>query len=206
MGNASTIAALIPTGTLWDDYAQDGNFDGPEINDVTASMAVSTTPAAPSGSSYADSDFTDKPFNTFANGTFKGRGFQFRLTLSSESIAHNVSIQQLGVTADFESMTERSYVSGGSTSTAPLTSSTSTSGLDVTFGKPFFVGTSNLGGANAFLPSVGITIIGASAGEYFVLSNISATGFNIKVLDSSNNPVNPAKQFTFQAVGYGKGV
>ena len=110
------------------------------------------------------------------------------------------------MTAEFESRTERSYVSGGSTSTAPLTSSASASGLNVTFGKPFFVGTSNLGGANAFLPSVGITIIGAAAGDYFVLSNISATGFNIKILDSSNNPVNPAKQFTFQAVGYGKGV
>ena len=207
VGNASTIDALIPTGTLWDDYAQDGNFDGADINDVSAFMAVRTTTSAPSnGSSYTDSDFTNKPFNTFTNGTFKGRGFQFRLTLSSESVAHNISIQQLGVTADFESRTERSYVSGGSTSTAPLTSSTSTSGLDVTFGKPFFVGTSNLGNANAFLPSVGITIIGASAGEYFVLSNVSASGFNIKILDSSNNPVNPAKQFTFQAVGYGKGV
>ncbi len=207
VGNANTIDGLIPTGTLWDDYAQDGNFDGAEINDVSASIAVRTTINAPSnGSSYTDSDFTNKPFNTFTNGTFKGRGFQFRLSLSSESVAHNISIQQLGVTADFESRTERSYVSGGSTSTAPLTSSTSTSGLDVTFGKPFFVGTSNLGGANAFLPSVGITIIGASAGEYFVLSNVSASGFNIKILDSSNNPVNPAKQFTFQAVGYGKGV
>ncbi len=206
VGNANTIDGLIPTGTFWDDYAQDGDFDGPEINDVSASIAVRTTTVAPSGSSYADLDFEGKPFNSFTNGTFKGRGFQFRLTLSSESIAHNISIQQLGVTANFESRTERSYVSGGSTSTAPLTSSTSTSGLDVTFGKPFFVGTSNLGGANAFLPSVGITIIGASAGEYFVLSNITGTGFNIKILDSSNNPVNPAKQFTFQAVGYGKGV
>ena len=207
VGAANTIDGLIPAGTFWDDYAQNGNFDGPEINDVSALIAVRSTVSPPSnGSSYTNSDFSGKSFNTFANGTFKGRGFQFRVTLSSESIAHNISIQQLGVTAEFESRTERSYVSGGSTSTAPLTSSSSASGLNVTFGKPFFVGTSNLGGANAFLPSVGITIIGAAAGDYFVLSNISATGFNIKILDSSNNPVNPAKQFTFQAVGYGKGV
>ena len=207
VGAANTIDGLIPDGTFWDDYAQNGNFDGPEINDVSALIAVRSTVSPPSnGSSYTNSDFSGKSFNTFANGTFKGRGFQFRVTLSSESIAHNISIQQLGVTAEFESRTERSYVSGGSTSTAPLTSSSSASGLNVTFGKPFFVGTSNLGGANAFLPSVGITIIGAAAGDYFVLSNISATGFNIKILDSSNNPVNPAKQFTFQAVGYGKGV
>jgi len=206
VGAANTIDALIPTGTFWDDYAQNGNFDGPEINDVSASMTVRSTISAPSSSSYANSDFANKPFNTFANGTFKGRGFQFRLTLRSESIAHNISIQQLSFLAAFESRTERSYVSGSTTSTAPLTSSSSSSGLNVVFGNPFFTGATGLGGVNAYLPSVGITIIGAEAGDYFVLSNVSATGFNIKILDSSDSPVNPAKQFTFQAVGYGKGV
>jgi hypothetical protein len=218
VGNANTIDELIPDGTFWDDYAQDGNFDGSQINDVSASIAVRTTTSAPSnGSSYANSDFANKPFNTFVNGTYKGRGFQFRLTLSSESIAHNISIQQLGITANFESRTERSYVSGSSTTTTPLSSGTSSSGLDVTFGKPFFVGTSNLGNSNAFKPSVGITIMGASAGEYFTIktdangdflnaagSIITGTGFNISIKDSNNNPVD--KKFTFQAVGYGKGV
>jgi predicted phage tail protein len=206
VGAANTIDGLIPAGTLWDDYAQNGNFDGPEINDVSASMTVRSTISAPSGSSYANSDFANKPFSTFANGTFKGRGFQFRLNLRSESIAHNISIQQLSFLAAFESRTERSYISGNTTSTAPLTSSSSSSGLNVVFGSPFFTGATGLGGANAYLPSVGITIIGAEAGDYFVLSNVSGTGFNIKILDSSNNPVNPAKEFTFQAVGYGKGV
>ena len=206
VGGANTIDALIPNGTFWDDYAQNGNFDGEEINDVSASMTVRSTISAPSSSSYTNSDFATKPFNTFANGVFKGRGFQFRLTLRSESIAHNISIQQLSFLAAFESRTERSYVSGNTTSTAPLTSSSSTSGLNVVFGNPFFTGATGLGGVNAYLPSVGITIIGAEAGDYFVLSNVSATGFNIKILDSSDSPVNPAKQFTFQAVGYGKGV
>ena len=194
----NTIDQLIPSGALWDDYAPNGNFDGPQVNDTSASISVRTTQTDPSGSP------TYTQFNTFANGTFKGRGFQFRVDLKSESIAHNISIQQLGIIAAFESRTERSYVSGGSVSTAPISSGTSGSGLDVTFGSPFFTGTSSLGGVNAFLPSVGITIQGASAGEYFVLSSVSGTGFNIKILDSSNNPVN--KQFTFQAVGYGKGV
>ena len=196
VGLANTIDALIPTGTFWDDYAQNGNFDGAAINDVTASLSVRTTQDNPSSGSA-----TYTQFNTFANGTFKGRGFQFRLNVKSENIAHNISIQQLGISASFESRTERSYVSGGTTSTAPLSSGTSNSGLNVVFGKPFFVG---FGGSNTFLPSVGITIQGANLGEYFVLSNVSGTGFNIKILDNSNNPVN--KQFTFQAVGYGKGV
>ena len=201
VGLANTIDALIPTGTFWDDYAQNGNFDGPAINDVSASVAVRTTPDNPSSGSP-----TYSQFNTFANGTFKGRGFQFRTTLKSESTAHNISLQQLGIVAEFESRTERSYVSGSGTSTAPLSSGTSASGLNVTFGKPFFTGTSNLGGLNAFLPSVGITIQGASAGEYFVLSNVSGTGFNIKILDANNSNAPVNKQFTFQAVGYGKGV
>ena len=217
VGAANTIDALIPTGTFWDDYAPNGDFDGPEINDVSASMTVRSTTAAPSGSSYANSDFANKPFNTFANGTFKGRGFQFRLTLRSESIAHNISIQQLSLLAAFESRTERSYVSGSSTSTVPLSSGTNANGLDVTFGKPFFTGATGLGGANAFPPSIGITIQNAALGEYFVIktdsngnylnaagSNVNGLGFNIKILDSSNNPVD--KKFTFQAVGYGKGV
>ena len=197
----NTIDQLIPSGTFWDDYAPNGNFDGPQVNDTSAFLSVRTTSDDPSSSSP-----TYTQFNTFANGTFKGRGFQFRATLKSENTSHNIALQQLGVIAKFESRTERSYVSGSSTSTAPLTSSSSASGLNVTFGSPFFTGTSSLGGLNAFLPSVGITIVGADAGDYFVLSNVSATGFNIKILDSSNNPVNPAKQFTFQAVGYGKGV
>ena len=132
VGAANTIDGLIPAGTFWDDYAQNGNFDGPAINDVSASIAVRTTEDNPSSGSP-----TYTQFNTFANGTFKGRGFQFRTTLKSESVAHNISIQQLGITAAFESRTERSYVSGGSTSTAPLSSGTSSSGLDVTFAKPF---------------------------------------------------------------------
>jgi len=207
----NTIDQLIPSGTFWDDYAPNGNFDGPAVNDVTAALQVRTTQTDPSASP------TYTQFNTFANGTFKGRGFQFRLVLKSENIGHNISIQQLGILAAFESRTERSYVSGSGTSTVALSSGTNANGLDVTFAKPFFVGTSNLGGANAFPPSIGITIQNAAQGEYFVIktdtngnylnaagSIINGQGFNIKILNSSNNPVN--KKFTFQAVGYGKGV
>jgi predicted phage tail protein len=186
-----------PAGGGWDNYATNGNFDGTAIEDVNAQMVVRTTQTDPSSSP------TYSSFNTFANGTFKGRGFQFRLNLTSENTGHNINVIQAGFVASFESRTERSYVSGSSTSTVPQQSGTSSSGLDVTFGKPFFVGTSSLGGANAFLPSVGITIQNASAGDYFVLSGVTGTGFNIKIKNGTNFI---DKQFTFQAVGYGKGV
>ncbi len=201
VGAANTIDGLIPAGTLWDDYATGGNFDGQAIDDVSASLAVRVTQDNPGSGSP-----TYTGFQTFANGTYKGRGFQFRAILESKSIAHNISIQQLGITAAFESRTERAYVDAddGLTKTTPISSGTSASGKAITFSKPFFTGTSSLGGTNAYPPSIGITIVGAVGGEYFVLSAVSGTGFTIKILDSSDNPVN--KQFTFQAVGYGKGV
>ena len=186
-----------PAGGGWDNYATNGNFDGTAIEDVNAQMVVRTTQTDPSSSP------TYSSFNTFANGTFKGRGFQFRLNLTSENTGHNINVIQAGFVASFESRTERSYQTGSGTSTSPQQSGTSSSGLDVTFGKPFFVGTSSLGGANAFLPSVGITIQNASAGDYFVLSGVTGTGFNIKI---KNGTSFIDKQFTFQAVGYGKGV
>ena len=208
----NTIDQLIPAGSFWDDYAPNGDFDGPQINDTNAAISVSTTNDDPSSNS---ATFTS--FNDFANGTYKARGFKFRVTLTSEDPAHNLSIQQLGITADFESRTERNYVTGSTTSNLPLDSGTNANGLDVTFANSFFVGTANLGGLRVFKPALGITIMNAAGGEYFTIKTdsngdfldaagniITGTGFNISIKDGNNNPVD--KKFTFQAVGYGKGV
>ena len=213
----SDIETIIPAGSFWDDYATDGNFDGQAADEANCQILVASTLSAPSGTNYADSDFNGKTFNNFANGTFKGRGFKFKLLLETTNVSQNMNVQQAGYTAEFQSRTEQNYKTGGTVSTLPQNSGTNASGLDVTFATPFFVGTSTLGGLNEFKPSVGITIMGAAAGEYFVIKTdtngdflnaagnvVTGTGFNIKILDSSNNPVN--KKFTFQAVGYGKGV
>ena len=202
------IETIIPSGSLWDDYATDGNFDGPAADEANCQIQVATSQTA-SGSFGS--------FNNFANGTFKGRRFKFKLVLETTNTAQNMNVQQAGFTAEFQSRTEQNYQTGGSTSTLPQNSGTSTSGLDVTFAKPFFTGVSGLGGLNQFKPSVGITIMGAAGGEYFVIKTdsngdflnaagnvVTGTGFNIKILDSNDNPVD--KKFTFQAVGYGKGV
>ena len=199
----NTIDQIIPTGSFWDNYATGGNFDGPAVDDVSASLSVNVTQSDPATAA-AD---TYSGFQTFANGTYKGRGFKFRATLESESAAHNISVQELGFLAKFESRTERRYVhTDGTIKTEPIDSGTSSSGKDVTFASPFFTGTASLGGVNNFPPSVGITIVGAATGDYFVLSNVTRTGFNMKIKNDSQNPVFINKQFTFQAVGYGKGV
>jgi len=202
------IETLIPSGSFWDDYATNGNFDGLAADEANCQIQVATSQTA-SGSFGA--------FNNFANGTFKGRRFKFKLILETTNIAQNMNVQQAGFTAEFQSRTEQNYQTGSGTSTFPQNSGTSTSGLDVTFAKPFFVGTSSLGGLRQYKPSLGITIMGAAAGEYFVIKTdsngdflnaagniVTGIGFNIKILDSNNNPIN--KKFTFQAVGYGKGV
>jgi len=188
------IESLIPTGNLWDDYATDGNFDGAAADEANCQIQVATSQTA-SGSFGA--------FSNFSNGTFKGRRFKFRLILETTNKAQNINVQQAGFTALFQSRTEQNYQTGGGTSTAAQQSGTSASGKTVTFGTPFFVGTSSLGGIDAFLPTVGITIEDAISGDFFNISNISGTGFTV-IIKNGSNPVD--RSFTFQAVGYGKGV
>jgi len=190
------IETIIPSGSFWDDYAIDGNFDGAAADEANCQIQVATSQTA-SGSFGS--------FNNFANGTFKGRRFKFKLVLETTNVSQNMNVQQAGFTAEFQSRTEQNYQTGGSTSTAPQQSGTSSSGKTVTFGTPFFVGTSSLGGANAFLPSIGITIQDAQAGDFFTVTNVSGTGFTLKVMQN-NNSTFVDRSFTFSAVGYGKGV
>jgi len=188
------IETLIPgpPGILWDQYALNGNFDGAAADEANCQIQVATSQAG-SGSFGA--------FNNFANGTFKGRRFKFKLILETTDTAQNMNVQQAGYTAEFQSRTELNYQTGGSTSTAPQSSGTSAK--TVTFGTPFFVGTSSLGGVNAFLPTVGITIQNAQSGDFFTVTNVSGTGFTVSIKNGSSFV---DRTFTFQAVGYGKGV
>ena len=167
------------------------DFDGTIANDVNAKIAVRTTTDNPSSSP------TYTSFNDFANGTFKGRGFQFRITLDTADTAQNMNLQQAGYTATMPSRTEQSSViASGAGAKA------------VTFTAPFFVGTSGLGNANSFLPSVSITPQHSSSkqmasGDYFELTNITGTGFTVHFKNSSGGSID--RDFTYSAVGFGKG-
>ena len=66
------------------------DFDGATATEVNAEMLVRVTQDDPSGSpTYSD-------FQTFANGTYKGRGFQFRAKLTSNDTAQDIRVSQLG--------------------------------------------------------------------------------------------------------------
>ena len=162
------------------------DFDGAVAQDANAKIAVRTTTDNPSGSP------TYGSFNDFANGAFKGRGFQFRITLDTTDTAQNMNLQQAGYTATMLSRTEQSSViASGAGAKA------------VTFTAPFFVGTSALGNQNSFLPAVIISPQNMATGDFFELSGISGTGFTVHFKNSSNASID--RNFTYSAVGFGKG-
>ena len=172
------------------------DFDSATAFDVNAKLLVATTTAAPAnGSSYQDSDFSSKTFNTFANGIHIGRGFKFRCEMDSDDPAQSIEIDQLGYTAELDRRTEQK---------TNLTSGTSSSGLNITFDHTFFTGFAGTSvGANTQLPSIGITANDLGANERFEITNLSGTGFTIKFLNAGNSVI--SKTFSFTAVGFGRG-
>ncbi|MAL11748.1 MAG: hypothetical protein CMF74_19050 [Maricaulis sp.] len=174
------------TGDLFDNRTENidtwTDFDGSIANDANAKLQVRTSTDM---SSYSD-------FNDVANGTFKGRGFQFRVTLETSDTAQNINLQQLGYVATLKSRTEQSAVIASGSAAK-----------NVTFTNAFFVGTSGLGNLNNFLPAVAINPQNMATGDYFEVTNVSGTGFTVHFKNSSNASIN--RNFTYQAVGFGKG-
>ena len=162
------------------------DFDGATATDVNAEMLVRVTQDNPSGSpTYSD-------FQTFANGTYKGRGFQFRAKLTSNDVAQDIKVSQLGYTASLQRRTEQGNLTASGAGAKA-----------VTFTNAFFVGTSSLLGANTNLPSVGINAQNMASGDYFEVSSVTGTGFTVHFKNSSNASID--RNFTYQAVGFGKG-
>jgi len=172
------------------------DFDAATAFNVNAKLLVATTTSAPSnGSSYQDSDFTDKTFNTFANGTYVGRGFKFRCLLESEDPAQSIEIDQLGYKAELDRRTEQK---------SNLSSGTSASGLAVTFDQAFFTGAAETSvGVDTQKPSIGITANDLGGTDRFEITSISGSGFNIKFLNAGNAVQD--KTFSYTAVGFGRG-
>jgi len=176
---------LIDSRGLIDDLQ---DFDGTASVDVNADMLVRVTTDDPSSGSPTYTDF-----QKFANGTYRGRGFQFRANLTSNDPAQDIQVTELGYTASLQRRTEQNATAIASGAGAK----------SVTFDHPFFVGTSSLLGANSHLPSVGITATDLASGDFFTLTNVSSTGFTVHFKNSSGSSIN--RNFNFTAVGFGKG-
>lgn len=177
-----TVDARTALLDTWND------FDGTEADAVNAKLYFRSTNDNPTGTP------TYGSWQEFVSGTFEARAFQFKAELNSSDVAQNILIDELGFEATFQRRQENS---NGTTASGTSTKS-------VAFDKAFFAGTASLGGANAYLPSVAVTIQNLGNGERLNVSNVSATGFDVDILDGSNNNVN--RNFTYAAVGYGKAV
>jgi len=164
-----------------------GNFDGTEANDVDAQLFVRRTQDDPTSGSP-----TYTAFEPFSSGTFKARGFQFRTVLTSADPDQDIRVFELGYTAKIEA---RQEIKTNITQSAAATA--------YTFDNTFFTGTAALLGANSNLPSVNITAQNLASGDYFVITNLSGTGFTIDFKNSSNASI--GKNFSYTAVGFGKG-
>lgn len=169
------------------------DFDGVAANSTNVEMQLRSTEDNPSSSP------TYTSYNQFSHGTFKGRAFQFRLKLNTDDVAQNVAVQQTGVKAFLKSRTETS-----TTVIRSVDGNNNAASKSVTFQTPFFTGTSAIGGStSAYLPTINITIQNQQSGDFFVLPSISDTGFTVEIRNGGSLV---DRNFTYQAVGYGKGV
>ena len=132
-----------------------------------------------------ESDLLFEDWVPLENNGYVGRSFQFKAVLSTDNVDETPIIDQLGVSVRFERRTENS---------GTLQSGESASGYAVTFQNAFYTdGDTKV--------TVGITAFDLGAGDYYVLSEPTATGFSIVFKSSDGRVLN--KNFQYTAVGYG---
>ena len=177
----------------------DGDYLIASVPDANTFILNSSTSLNTSGNCTYSAEF--EPYQKFVNGTYLGRGFKFKCDLLSTDPAQSIEIDQLGYFAELDSRTETSLGNAAASSGGFIASGVATK--SVVFTDSFFTGQSGTSvAANSVLPSIGITIENASSGDFFTLSNITGTGFDIDVKNGSSN-VN--RNFKYAATGFGRG-
>jgi len=165
-------------GDFWDDKTADIDtwdfIDGTGGDRVNALTYVRTTQDDPSGSP------TWSTWREFANAIVRGRGFQFKTQATSTDEAQNILIEELGAEMELQQRTEQS---------ATLTSGAGT--YTVTFTNAFFEA-----------PSVGVTGFNMATGDFFAVSSVTRTGFQVTFRNSAGSAV--SRQFTYTAIGFGR--
>ena len=173
---------------IWPDVDARSDWDGAVIDDVNASLSVRSTDDDPSGSPSWGS------WVALKNGTFSGRAFQFKTDMTSADTTENILVDQLGYEARFDVRSEQS---------TGLTAS-GTSAKTVSFSKPFWTGTTALGGSTtAYLPSVSVNVFGLASGDYIDMGTVTGSQFTLTIKNSSGSAID--KNFSWTAVGYGRG-
>ena len=163
------------------------DFEGAVADQVNSKVCVRTTDDNPAGSP------TWSDYQEFGNGTFTARAFQFKLDASAFTLSQAFACYELGYKASFQRRIESSVVA----------ESSGAGTKSVAFANLFWTGTASLGGVNSILPSIGITAQNLQSGDYFNVTNVSSSGFDVTFRNSSGTAVD--RLFAWSAVGYGKG-
>ena len=158
------------------------DFDGAIADLVNAKLLMRLTTDNPSGTP------TWSSWQEFVNGTFNGRGFQFKAQLTSPVQWQNILVNELGYEATFQRRIDQSTATIASGAGAKV----------VTFEHPFYTA------GGTVLPSIGITAQNMASGDYYAITSISGTGFTVTFRNSSGAAVD--RDFTYSAAGYGKQV
>jgi predicted phage tail protein len=168
--NAIDITGYIDSRTInIDEWL---SIDGSLVDDVNATLFVSTTNDNPSGSP------TWSNWHPFYVGDWTARAFKFRLEVYNYSQgAHNIEIKSLGVVIDMPDRLEyaNDVVSSGVTA--------------ITITPPYMAPY-----------SLGITAQNMDTGDYYQITSKGLGGFTITFYNSAGTPI--SRTFDWQARGY----
>jgi len=171
------VSQPFQPGDFWDDKIDLidtwPTIDADNLDAVAALLYVRTTNTDPAGSP----TYTD--WQEFSNAIVRGRGFQFKTSATSEETSQNILITELGVDMELQQRMEQSDI---------LTATAGTN--TITFEDSFYD-----------VPSIGISAYDMVSGDYYAITNVTRTGFQIVFRDSGNTAV--SRQFNYNAVGYG---
>jgi|GEM_PF-524101 len=160
---------------LWNSRYYEGPLqDAPILDDVNAALYLRTTNDDPSGTP----EWSD--WARFFVGDYTARAFEFQARLTSGSGHHNILVNELGVIIDMPDRVEEEH---------NLTSGT---------------GTYSAAFPHAFraTPAIMIAANNMATGDYYVLSNQDAEGFDIAFKNAGGSGV--SRIFDYTAKGYGK--
>ena len=152
-----------------------------EVSNMSGAIPAS---AGVGGSCQQESDLAFEEWIPLENNGYVGRSFQFKAVLSTEHLDQTPLVDQLGVSVQFARRTENS---------ATLISGTSASGKAVTFDKAFYTD-------NDTKVTGGIVAFGLGAGDYYVMSEPTGSGFTI-TFKNGTRVIN--RDFQYTAIGYG---
>ena len=149
-------------------------FDGGSINDSFVDLYIATTNDDPNNITAVWSGW-----KKFIIADYKARGFKFKLILTNRVTTSNIQVEEASVTVD---MPDR--VVGEDDITAPNT------GYTVVYSNPFYI-----------KPSVAIRIDNMQQGDYYEITDNTASGFTILFRNASGTAV--SRQFDYIAKGWG---